>query len=632
MIPDYDLYLFSKGCNLNIYEHLGAHIKTINGVSGVLFAVWAPNAKSVSVVGDFNNWDSSKHVMTRLGLSGVFEIFIPNIKEGTLYKYEIVTCKNEKKQKSDPYAFYTEVRPKTASRVFDIDKYKWKDNKWLEYRKKKEYRNRPILIYELHLGSWKKKINDDDDGFYTYKEYADMLVDYIKEMNYTHVELLPIAEHPFDGSWGYQVTGYYAVTSRYGNPDEFKYLVDKLHQNNIGIILDWVPGHFPKDDFALGRFDGTALYEHDDSRRGEHPHWGTYIFNFGRNEVKNFLIANVMFWLDKYHIDGIRVDGVASMLYLDYGKEEGEWLPNKWGGKENVDAIKMIREINIVVYEKYSDVLMIAEESTSWAMVSRPVYSGGLGFGYKWNMGWMNDFLKYMSTDPWFRKYEQDKLTFSIMYTYSENFILVLSHDEVVHGKKSLLSKMPGDQWQMFANLRLAYGFMYAHPGKKLMFMGGEFGQYIEWNYKHELDWFLLEYDTHKGMKKYVEELNKFYLDYPEMWENDYDINGFEWIDCDDKVNNVVSFVRRDSKGKELIFVCNFTPVIHDKYRIGIMKKGTYEEIFNSDDVKYGGSGVLNTVPITTEKIQYHNQKESIELKIPPLGMVILKRQTKKLK
>jgi 1,4-alpha-glucan branching enzyme len=428
---------------MSIYEYLGAHIKTLDNVKGVLFAVWAPNAKSVSVVGDFNNWDSNVNVMTRLGLSGVFETFIPKLKEGTIYKYEITTGNNEKVLKADPYAFYAEFRPNTASRVFDIDKYKWKDKKWLEKREKIEYRNKPVLIYELHLGSWKKRINEDDNGFYTYKEYADMLVEYLKEMNYTHIELLPISEHPFDGSWGYQVTGYYAVTSRYGNPDEFKYLVDKLHQNNIGIILDWVPGHFPRDEQGLRRFDGTALYEHEDKRKGEHPHWGTCIFNYGRNEVKNFLVANVLFWLEKYHIDGIRVDGVASMLYLDYGKEEGEWLPNKWGGKENVDAIKMLREINSIVYEKYNGVLMIAEESTSWAMVSRPVYSGGLGFGYKWNMGWMNDFLKYMCTDPWFRKYEQDKLTFSIMYTYSENFILVLSHDEVVHGKKSLLNKMP---------------------------------------------------------------------------------------------------------------------------------------------------------------------------------------------
>ncbi|HQA58984.1 MAG TPA: 1,4-alpha-glucan branching protein GlgB, partial [Acetivibrio sp.] len=526
VLSDFDLHLFGEGNNHKIYEKLGAHPMTVDGIEGTFFAVWAPCAKRVSVVGNFNQWDGRRHQMRSRGPSGVWELFIPGIGQGEIYKYEIKTPHNEIYVKADPYAFYSELRPNTASIVYDLNGYEWNDKDWMYERDHSNSFEKPMSIYEVHLGSW-KRVSNDENGFHTYRELADMLVEYVKDMGYTHIELLPIAEHPFDGSWGYQITGYYAATSRYGEPKDFMYFVDKCHQNGIGVIMDWVPAHFPKDGHGLARFDGTALYEHYDPRQGEHPDWGTHIFNYGRNEVKNFLISNALFWFEKYHIDGLRVDAVASMLYLDYGKKDGEWIPNRWGGKENVDAIEFMQQLNSTVYKYHPGVMMIAEESTSWALVTKPPYTGGLGFAYKWNMGWMNDFLRYMSMDSIYRKYHQNLITFSLMYAFSENFILVLSHDEVVHGKCSMINKMPGDYWQKFAGLRASYGYLYGHPGKKLLFMGGEFGQFIEWNYKQSLDWFLLDYDMHKKMQDYVRDLNKLYKSEKALYEVDFHFDGF---------------------------------------------------------------------------------------------------------
>ncbi|WP_265445914.1 1,4-alpha-glucan branching protein GlgB [Acetivibrio straminisolvens] len=625
VLSDYDLYLFNEGNNHKIYEKLGAHKMTIDGIEGTLFAVWAPCAKRVSVVGNFNQWDGRRHQMRVRGNSGVWELFIPGIGQGEIYKYEIKTPHNELYIKADPYAFYSELRPNTASIVYDIDGYEWNDADWMRERDNSNSFEKPISIYEVHLGSW-KRVSNDENGFHSYRELADMLVEYVKYMGYTHIELLPIAEHPFDGSWGYQITGYYAVTSRYGDPKDFMYFVDKCHQNGIGVLIDWVPAHFPKDGHGLARFDCTALYEHYDPKQGEHPDWGTHIFNYGRNEVKNFLISNALFWLDKYHIDGLRVDAVASMLYLDYGKKDGEWIPNRWGGKENVDAIEFMRQLNSTVFQYYPGVMMTAEESTSWALVTKPPFTGGLGFSYKWNMGWMNDFLRYMSMDSVYRKYHQNLITFSLMYAFSENFILVLSHDEVVHGKCSMIEKMPGDYWQKFAGLRASYGYLYGHPGKKLLFMGGEFAQFIEWNYKQSLDWFLLDYDMHKKMQDYVRDLNKLYRSEKALYEVDFHYEGFEWIDCNDTEHSIISFMR---KGKDwhdsLIFVCNFTPVPHDDYRIGSPFNTTYDEIFNSDWEKYGGSNVGNFEPIKAEEISMHNKPYSMKLRIPPLATIVLK-------
>jgi 1,4-alpha-glucan branching enzyme len=629
VLSDFDLHLFGEGNNHKIYEKLGAHKMTIDGIEGTFFAVWAPCAKRVSVVGNFNQWDGRRHPMRTRGPSGVWELFIPGINQGEVYKYEIKTPHNDLYVKADPYAFYSELRPNTASIVYDIDGYEWGDKDWMYERDNSNSFEKPISIYEVHLGSW-KRVSNDENGFHTYRELADMLVEYVKDMGYTHIELLPISEHPFDGSWGYQITGYYAATSRHGEPKDFMYFVDKCHQNGIGVIMDWVPAHFPKDGHGLARFDGTALYEHYDPKQGEHPDWGTHIFNYGRNEVKNFLISNALFWFEKYHIDGLRVDAVASMLYLDYGKKDGEWIPNRWGGKENVDAIDFMRQLNSTVYKYHPGVMMIAEESTSWALVTKPPYTGGLGFSYKWNMGWMNDFLRYMSMDSIYRKYHQNLITFSMMYAFSENFILVLSHDEVVHGKCSMISKMPGDYWQKFAGLRASYGYLYGHPGKKLLFMGGEFGQFIEWNYKQSLDWFLLDYDMHRKMQDYVRDLNALYKKEKALYEVDFHYEGFEWIDCNDTEHSIISFLR---KGKDwhdsLIFVCNFTPVPQEDYRIGAPFDTVYDEIFNSDWDKYGGSNVGNFGEIKAEKEPMHNKPYSIRLRIPPLATIVLKPRLK---
>jgi len=627
VLTDFDLHLFNEGNHHKIFEKLGAHICTLNGVEGTLFAVWAPCAKRVSVVGNFNQWDGRRHQMRCLGSSGVWEIFIPEIYKDELYKYEIKTPQNDLYIKSDPYAFYCELRPGTASIVYDIDNYKWNDDVWIKERDTSNNFEKPISIYEVHLGSW-ATVPEEGNRFLTYRELAERLVDYVREMGYTHIELLPIAEHPFDGSWGYQITGYYSVTSRYGTPEDFKYLIDRCHQNGIGVIMDWVPAHFPKDGHGLARFDGTALYEHYDMKQGEHPDWGTHIFNFGRHEVRNFLISNAIFWFEKYHIDGLRVDAVASMLYLDYGKKDREWIPNEWGGKENVGAIEFMRQLNTTVYKYFPGVMMIAEESTSWALVSKPPYVGGLGFSFKWNMGWMNDYLRYISMDPIYRKYHHNNLTFSIMYAFSENFILVLSHDEVVHGKCSMINKMPGDYWQKFAGLRVSYGYMYGHPGKKLLFMGGEFGQFIEWDYKRSLDWHLLDYDLHRKLQRYVKDLNELYKNENALHEIDFSYEGFEWIDCHDADHSIVSFIR---KGKDwhnmLIIVCNFTPVVHNEYRIGVPFDLFYKEILNSDSEIYGGSNIGNFGGVHAEHYEVHGRPYSVKLNIPPLAALILKPQ-----
>ncbi|MBM7583075.1 1,4-alpha-glucan branching enzyme [Caldicoprobacter guelmensis] len=628
-ITDYQLYLFNEGTNYHSYKMLGAHLIKINGVEGTRFAVWAPNARRVSVVGDFNCWDGRVHIMNRLGDSGVWTLFIPGVKEFDLYKYEIENYYGQVVLKADPYAFYSEVRPGTASIVYDLNKYEWRDDEWLQERTNTPIYDKPLLIYEVHLGSWRRK---EGNRFLSYRELAAELIPYVKDMGYTHIELLPVAEHPYDGSWGYQTTGYYSVTSRYGTPEDFMFFIDECHLAGIGVILDWVPAHFPKDEHGLRRFDGTALYEHEDPRRGEHPHWGTLIFNYGRNEVRSFLISNAIFWFDVYHVDGLRVDAVASMLYLDYGKSWGEWLPNRYGGKENLEAIEFMRRMNEVVFQYFPNVLMIAEESTAWPMVTRPVYLGGLGFNYKWNMGWMNDMLRYMSLDPVYRKWHHENLTFSMMYAFSENFILPLSHDEVVHGKRSLLDKMPGDYWQKFANLRLLYAYMMAHPGKKLLFMGGEFGQFAEWNFDAGLDWHLLEYEMHRKLHYYVKMLNHFYLDNRALWECDHGWEGFCWIDHRDYSQSIIAFLRK-SKGQDecLIVVCNFTPVVRYGYRIGVPWPGGYEEVFNSDDPVYGGSGQGNIGIIVAEGIPWHGFEQSISITVPPLAAVFLKRNKRRL-
>lgn len=624
-IGEQDIYLFNQGTHYEIYNKLGANPTVIDGVKGVLFGVWAPNAKRVSVIGEFNNWDGRRNAMRLLGTSGIWEIFIPGLQNCDKYKFEIKTTSGELIQKSDPYGKFAELRPSTTSLVYDINNYKWKDSKWYKHLNKSDKYNVPMNIYEVHLGSW-KRVEDEDNRFLSYLELANELIPYVKEMGYTHIEILPIEEHPFDGSWGYQVTGYYAPTSRYGNPDEFMTFVDKCHQAGIGIILDWVPAHFPKDAHGLAKFDGTALYEHQNPKQGEHPEWGTLIFNYGRNEVKNFLIANALYWIEKFHIDGLRVDAVASMLYLDYCKKDGEWVPNKYGGRENLDAVEFMKHMNSVITSKHPNVHMIAEESTSWPGVTTPAQEDGLGFTLKWNMGWMNDFLEYVELDPIYKKYHHYNMTFASTYAYSEKFVLVLSHDEVVHGKKSMLDKMPGDLWQKFANLRVAYGFAMAHPGKKLLFMGGEFGQFIEWNEKRPLDWFLLEYDHHQQTLDFVKELNHLYLDNNALWEKDFDGFGFEWIDADDKDRSIYSFIRRgETKEDTLVVVCNFTPNADEEFRVAVPFEGTWKEILNSDDTRFGGSGVINTTPAKSEKIECNHRENSIGLRLAPLSVTILK-------
>lgn len=622
---DYDEFLITQGTHTTIYEKLGAHPVQINGVPGVQFRVWAPNAKRVSVIGDFNRWDGRRHPMRRHLNSGIWEIFIPSLSQGTLYKYELFTnYRNYVVAKSDPIGFYHELRPSTASIVWDINKHQWQDDQWMANRDKTNSRTAPIAIYELHLGSWKR----NGDQWLTYQELTAQLIPYIKEMGYTHIELLPIAEHPYDGSWGYQVTGYFAPTSRHGTPDDFMAFVDACHQAGIGVILDWVPAHFPRDQHGLSFFDGTHLYEHADPRLGAHPDWGTLIFNYGRNEVRQFLHNNALFWLDKYHIDGLRVDAVASMIYLDFSRDPGEWLPNRLGGRENLEAIHLIRSLNDLVHAKFPTALTIAEESTSWPGVTHPTTDAGLGFDLKWNMGWMHDTLRYMANDPIHRAFHHGTLTFSMHYAFSEQFMLPFSHDEVVHLKKSMVDKMPGDMWRKFANLRATYTYQYSHPGKKLLFMGSEFGQWREWSETRSLDWFLLEQNEfHRGLQNLVRDLNQFYVNNPAMYINDDSWDGFSWLDFSDREYSVLAYARHPKDKEEMVVVvCNFTPVVRHNYRIPVLQHGVYEELLNSDDKKYGGSGVMNGEPMISSPTSWRGQPFSISLTLPPLAVLYLKR------
>ncbi len=627
VLTDFDLHLIGEGTHYKNYEKLGAHVVEIDGSSGVHFAVWAPNAKRVSIIGNFNGWDDKKHPMKLLDDSGIWEMFIPGLGEGELYKFAIKSkYKGYREQKADPFAFYFEVRPKSAAIVYNINnKHKWQDAEWMQMREKRNWFESPISIYEVHLGSW-MRVPEENNRFLTYRELADKLIPYTKQLGYTHIELLPITEHPLDASWGYQTIGYFAPTSRFGRPEDFMYFVDKCHQNGIGVIMDWVPAHFPKDAHGLGFFDGTCLYEHEDPKKGEHRDWGTLIFNYGRNEVANYLISNALFWLDKYHIDGLRVDAVASMLYLDYSREHGQWSPNIYGGNENLEAIDFIKRFNEVVHKYHPDVITIAEESTAWPAVSKPTYLGGLGFSMKWNMGWMHDTLLYFSKDPVHRKYHINNLTFSMLYAFTENFILPFSHDEVVHGKRSMLDKMPGDMWQKFANQRALYGYMYGHPGKKLMFMGAEIGQWREWNFDGSLDWHLLQYEPHQKLQRFISDLNHLYKTEPAFYEVDFDWHGFEWIDCSDSENSVVSFIRRTKNADDfLVFVFNFTPVPRFGYRIGVPHEGFYKEILNSDSEIYWGGNIGNVGGIYAENIPSHNRHYSLNLILPPLSVLILK-------
>ncbi|MFO8038154.1 MAG: 1,4-alpha-glucan branching enzyme [Sodalinema sp.] len=644
-LTDFDIHLFSEGNHHRIYEKLGAHPLTSNGVEGVYFAVWAPNARNVSVLGNFNSWDGRKHQMAKRG-NGVWELFIPDVQVGDPYKYEIKNYDGHIYEKSDPYGFQQEIRPKTASIVTDLDGYQWSDTEWMESRRNTDPMTSPVSIYEVHLGSWLNASYDEPGTdylgnplppvavadlkpgarFLTYRELADRLVPYVKDLNFTHIELLPVAEHPFDGSWGYQVTGYYAATSRYGSPEDLMYFIDQCHQNGIGVVVDWVPGHFPKDGHGLAFFDGTHLYEHADPRKGEHKGWGTLVFNYGRNEVRNFLVANAIFWFDKFHIDGIRVDAVASMLYLNYDREDGEWVANQYGGCENIEAADFIRQVNHVLFSYYPGILSIAEESTAWPMVSWPTYVGGLGFNLKWNMGWMHDMLDYFAMDPWFRQFHQNNITFSIWYHYSENYVLALSHDEIVHGKSNMLGKVPGDEWQKFANLRCLYAYMFAHPGKKTLFMSMEFGQWSEWNVWDDLDWDLLEYPPHQNLKGFVSALNQIYRKEPALHSQDFEEPGFDWIDCNDSSHSVVSFLRRDKFSDDVIVVvCNFTPQPHSHYRVGVPEGGFYTEIFNSDAADFGGSNMGNLGGKWTDQWSFHNYPQSLDLCLPPLSVLMFK-------
>jgi len=626
VLTDFDLHLIGEGSHYKTYEKLGTHIMEINNIKGVHFAVWAPNARRVSVIGDFNRWDGRRHPMRILGASGIWEIFIPGLNEGELYKFEIKS--RQKKQifeKSDPYAFYSEIRPKTASIIYDINKFQWNDTEWIKMRSKKNWHESAVSIYEVHLGSW-MRVPEENNRYLTYRELAERLIRYTKKMGYTHLELLPVTEHPLDASWGYQTIGYFSATSRHGKPEDFMYFVDACHKNHIGVILDWVPAHFPTDGHGLGFFDGTCLYEHQDPRKGFHPDWGTKIFNYGRKEVRNYLISNALFWCEKYHIDGFRVDAVASMLYLDYSRKEGEWVPNIFGGRENLEAIDFIKRFNEIIHQYHPGILTIAEESTAWGGVSKPVYLGGLGFDLKWNMGWMNDTLEYFSKDPIHRKFHHNHLTFSLLYAFSENFILVLSHDEVVHGKRSLLNKMPGDMWQKFANLRLLYGFMYSHPGKNLLFMGGELGQWDEWNHDKSIDWHLIQFAPHRCLQKFVVDLNRIYQSEPALYERDFHYGGFEWIDFHDSDNSIISFMRKAKNPDDLlIIVCNFTPLPRPGYRIGVAKNSHYKEILNSDSQIYWGSDMGNAGGVNADKVPWHAKPYSIKITIPPLSIVIFK-------
>ncbi len=623
-LGEVDLHLFGEGNHFELYRRLGAHPMELEGVKGVAFAVWAPTARRVSVVGDFNRWDGRIYPLRALGESGVWEIFIPEISPGAIYKYEIKTRKGLLRIKTDPFAFCHEVRPRTGSIIWDLGRYRWGDNEWMERRKERNIYREPLNIYEVHLGSW-KRVPEEGGRWLTYQEIAPLLVEHLKRYGFTHVELLPIMEHPLDESWGYETTGYYAPTSRYGTPEDFKYFVDYCHQNGIGVILDWPPAHFPKDDYSLRLFDGTPLYEPDDPLVAEHPDWGTLIFNYGRPEVRNFLLSSALFWLGEYHIDGLRVDAVASMLYLDYSRGPGQWRPNKYGGNENLEAIEFLKQLNEVIYARFPGCFTIAEESTAWPGVSRPVYLGGLGFGFKWDLGWMHDTLSYFSKDPVHRKWHQDDLTFSMLYAWSENFILPLSHDEVVHGKGSLYSKMPGDRWQKMANLRTLLAYMYTHPGKKLLFMGSEIAQEREWNSKESLDWHLLKEPDRRAFSRFLEDLGRLYLKEPPLWQEDHDPHGFEWVDCRDSDNSVFSYIRRAGKDF-LICVLNLTPVPRFNYRIGAPEGGIYREILNSDSHHYGGSDLGNLGYVAADPLPWHGFPYSLNLTLPPLSCLILKR------
>ena len=617
---DLPIYLFKQGNNQEAYRYFGAHLCEENGEAGAVFRVWAPHAKAVSIVGDFNSWTPGEHPMEKV-TDGIWERFVPGIKQFDVYKYCITTPADELVYKADPYAFHTETRPSNGSKVYDIEGYTWGDAAWVSDEEKRDVINSPMSIYELQAGSWKK---DPENGVpYNYAELADELIPYIKEMGYTHVELLPITEYPFDGSWGYQVTGYFAPTSRYGTPKDFMAFVDKLHQAGIGVILDWVPAHFPKDGYGLYMFDGAPCYEDPNPRRGEHKEWGTMVFNYGMKEVESFLISSAMFWVDRYHVDGLRVDAVASMLYLDYNRKDGEWEQNVNGGKENLEAIAFLQKLNTAILGRYPHKMMIAEESTAWPLVTKPASDGGLGFNFKWNMGWMNDMLSYMKTDPLFRAGNHGKVTFSFFYAFSENFVLPISHDEVVHGKCSLLNKMPGDYEEKFSNLRTFFGYMMAHPGKKLLFMGQDFGQFIEWDEKKPLDWMLLGYDKHRELQSYVRDLNHFYRDTPALWQVDYSWEGFQWIVPDDSKQSVIAFLRRDAAGKMVLVVCNFNPVLRKEYQMGVPNPGSYKEILNSDDKKYGGSGVTNGT-VKAKKGPMHGFDQHISLTLPPLSTLYL--------
>jgi 1,4-alpha-glucan branching enzyme len=625
ILGDLDMYLYREGNHFEIYKKLGAHLTEINGHAGVSFAVWAPNAQRVSVVGDFNGWDGRAHPMRKRIESGIWEIFIPGVVEEAHYKLELRNCFGQVVLKSDPVGFFGQHGIQTASLVFNLDRFKWSDDEWMETRKARQWHKEPVSIYEVHLGSW-ARVPEEGNRYLSYIELADRLIPYVKDLGFTHIELMPVAEHPFDGSWGYQVTGYFAPTSRFGNPDEFRHFVDRCHENGIGVIMDWVPGHFPKDAHGLAQFDGTYLYEHSDPRQGEHRDWGTLIFNYGRNEVRNFLIGNGLFWLDEYHIDGLRVDAVASMLYLDYSRKHGEWVPNVHGGRENLDAIDFIKRFNEVCYARFPGIMTIAEESTAWPGVSRPTYVGGHGFGFKWNMGWMHDFLLYMSREPIHRRFHQGEVTFSMIYAFHEHFVLVLSHDEVVHGKSSLLNKMPGDTWQKFANLRMFYAWMYAHPGKKLLFMGGEIGQWREWNHDESIDWHLLQYPLNDGVRRLMQHLNYLYESEPAFWENDDSYLGFDWIDFHDADSSVLTFVRKAESGPPIVFVVNATPVPRYAYRVGAPGEGWYEEILNTDAGIYGGGNIGNYGGMHADPIAWQGRSHSLCLTLPPLATIGFKR------
>ncbi len=621
VFPEFDQHLFAEGRHWHIYQKLGSHLYSMDDIAGVHFAVWAPNAQRVSVVGDFNRWDGRCHPMRNLGSSGIWEIFIPELTAGCLYKFEIINRQSgELLVKTDPYGQQFEFRPQTAAKVTEENSYQWLDSKWMEQRPHHNWLHEPMSIYEVHLGSWQR---DSRGNFLNYRELAVQLVDYVKEMGFTHIELLPITEHPLDVSWGYQTTGYFAPTSRHGTPDDFRFFVDTFHQNGIGVMLDWVPAHFPKDGFALARFDGSALYEHEDPRKGEHRDWGTLIYNYSRNEVKNFLLSSAFFWLEEFHLDGLRVDAVASMLYLDYSRDANDWIPNMYGGNENLEAIDFLRHMNAVTHEQHPGTVIMAEESTSWPQVTRPTWTGGLGFSMKWNMGWMHDILSYMKEEPIHRSYHHDQLTFGMLYAFSENFILPFSHDEVVHGKQSLVNKMPGDEWQRFANLRLLYTMMFTYPGKKLLFMGCEFGQGTEWSVNRILDWYVLDYAHHRGVQTLVKDLNKLYTTHSALYHYDFEHHGFEWIDCHDVQQSIISY-RRKSADEDLIVILNFTPVPRENYRIGVPHEGTYHEILNSDSHYYDGSNMGNNA-VTSDPVPWMNQPHSIAVTLPPLAGIILK-------